>query len=87
MKIGIRLKTVTMVILISVATIITSIVSSYMLTSSELSHEIDNRVTAVTEKLSAEVDGWMVEKSIYLNDIVETIEFKDMNNSGKIIKM
>ena len=87
MKTGIRLKTVTMVILISVATIITSIVSSYMLTSSELSHEIDNRVTAVTEKLSAEVDGWMVEKSIYLNDIVETIEFKDMNNSGKIIKM
>ena len=56
-----------MVILISVATIITSIVSSYMLTSSELSHEIDHRVTAVTEKLSAEVDGWMVKEEDWGN--------------------
>ena len=56
-----------MVILISVVTIITSIVSSYMLTSSELSHEIDYRVTAVTEKLSAEVDGWMVKEEDWGN--------------------
>ena len=56
-----------MVILISVATTITSIVSSYMLTSSELSHEIDHRVTAVTEKLSAGVDGWMVKEEDWGN--------------------
>ena len=86
MKIGIRLKTVTMVILISVATIITSIVSSYMLASSEFSHEMEHRVTAVTEKLSSEVDSWMVGKSIYLNDTVEAIEFNNMYDHEKLLK-
>lgn len=83
---SIRYKTVILVILVSVLTVLTSISVSYMLTSREINHEIDHRVTAITEKLSAEVNGWMKEQSRYLTDIVETIEFNGMYDKDTLQK-
>ena len=46
---SIRYKTVILVIPVSVLTVLISISVSYMLTSREINHEIDHRVTAITE--------------------------------------
>lgn len=86
MRISIRLKTVFLVILVSVATILTSIIASYMTTSKEITHEIEHKVIAVTEKVSAEVDGWMKEQSRYITDIVDTIEFSELYSGDKLLQ-
>ncbi len=77
---GIRLRVVLLAAVISIFCLIISVLASYYMTSEAVTAETSRRLKVSAERLSEEINGWMLIQAEDVNNIVKALEINDFTD-------